>query len=196
MAKKSAASNSSGISLVIVESPAKARTIGKYLGKGYKVEASIGHIRDLPQGANEIPEDLKKLPWSRLGVNVEEGFDPLYIVPAEKKAQVTKLKTLLKDAKDLYLATDEDREGEAISWHLNEVLKPRSPSIGSSFTKSPKKRSSKRSPTPATLTPIWSVRKKRAESLTGSTGTRFRRCCGARFAPSSALAACRASPCG
>lgn len=127
MAKKSAAANSSGVSLVIVESPAKARTIGKYLGKGYKVEASIGHIRDLPQGAGEIPEDLKKLPWSRLGVNVEEGFDPLYIVPAEKKAQVAKLKALLKDAKDLYLATDEDREGEAISWHLNEVLKPKVP---------------------------------------------------------------------
>lgn len=127
MAKKSAAANSSGVSLVIVESPAKARTIGKYLGKGYKVEASIGHIRDLPQGASEIPEDLKKLPWSRLGVNVDEDFDPLYIVPAEKKAQVAKLKALLKESKDLYLATDEDREGEAISWHLNEVLKPKVP---------------------------------------------------------------------
>ncbi len=127
MAKKSAATNSSGISLVIVESPAKARTIGKYLGKGYKVEASIGHIRDLPQGASQIPAELKKLPWSRLGVNVDEDFDPLYIVPAEKKAQVAKLKALLKEAKDLYLATDEDREGEAISWHLNEVLKPKVP---------------------------------------------------------------------
>ncbi|MGC4002160.1 MAG: toprim domain-containing protein [Pirellulales bacterium] len=127
MAKKSAAAEKSGISLVIVESPAKARTIGKYLGKNFKVEASIGHIRDLPQGAKEIPAELKKLPWARLGVNVDEQFDPLYIVPAEKKAHVAKLKALLKDAKDLYLATDEDREGEAISWHLNEVLKPKVP---------------------------------------------------------------------
>ena len=125
MAKK--ASNSGGKSLVIVESPAKARTIGKFLGKEFAVEASIGHIRDLPQGSKEVPEEFKKESWSYLGVNVEDRFTPIYIVPAGKKQQVAKLRSALKDAKDLYLATDEDREGEAISWHLYEVLKPKVP---------------------------------------------------------------------
>ena len=114
-------------SLVIVESPAKARTISKYLGSGFQVEASIGHIRDLPGGAKEVPAELKSQPWASLGVNVDEGFEPLYIVPADKKKHVSFLKAALKDAKDLYLATDEDREGEAISWHLKEVLKPKVP---------------------------------------------------------------------
>ena len=114
-------------SLVIVESPAKARTIGKFLGNGYTVEASIGHIRDLPQGAKEIPEEYKGEDWAYLGVNVDQDFEPVYVIPADKKKQVRKLKAALKDAKDLYLATDEDREGEAISWHLCEVLKPKVP---------------------------------------------------------------------
>ncbi len=114
-------------SLVIVESPAKARTIAKFLGKDFVVEASIGHIRDLPSGRKEIPEEYKSEEWAYLGVNVEQDFQPVYIVPADKKKQVTKLKQLLKDSKDLYLATDEDREGEAISWHLKEVLKPKVP---------------------------------------------------------------------
>ena len=125
MAKRS--TNRSGKSLVIVESPAKARTIGKFLGRDFTVEASIGHVRDLPQKAAEIPDAYRKEQWSRLGVNVENGFAPLYIVPPGKTAQVRKLKGLMKDAKDLYLATDEDREGEAISWHLNELLKPKIP---------------------------------------------------------------------
>ncbi|MCB9937598.1 MAG: type I DNA topoisomerase [Planctomycetaceae bacterium] len=125
MAKK--ASSSGGKSLVIVESPAKARTIGKFLGKDYTVEASIGHIRDLPQGSKEVPEEFKKESWSYLGVNVDDRFTPIYIVPPGKKQQVAKLRAALKDAKDLYLATDEDREGEAISWHLHEVLKPKVP---------------------------------------------------------------------
>lgn len=124
MAKRAAGT---GKSLVIVESPAKARTISKFLGKDYTVEASIGHIRDLPQGSKEMPEEFKRKKWSYLGVNVEEGFEPVYIVPGEKKQQVSKLKSLLKEASRLYLATDEDREGEAISWHLLEVLKPRIP---------------------------------------------------------------------
>lgn len=124
MAKRAAGT---GKSLVIVESPAKARTISKYLGKDFTVEASIGHIRDLPQGSKEMPEEFKRKKWSYLGVNVDEDFEPVYIIPGEKKAQVTKLKGLLKDASRLYLATDEDREGEAISWHLLEVLKPRIP---------------------------------------------------------------------
>ncbi|TWU35290.1 DNA topoisomerase 1 [Novipirellula aureliae] len=114
-------------SLVIVESPAKARTISKYLGKDYQVEASIGHIRDLPGGAKEVPEKYKKEPWAYLGVNTDNDFEPIYIVPADKKKQVNKLKEALKGADQLYLATDEDREGEAISWHLQEILKPKVP---------------------------------------------------------------------
>ncbi len=111
--------------LVIVESPAKAKTISKYLGKDYIVEASIGHIRDLPRSAAEIPAKLKSEKWSRLGVDIENEFDPLYVIPADKKAQVKKLKDLLKKVDHLYLATDEDREGEAISWHLKESLNPK-----------------------------------------------------------------------
>src|SRR5213083_1363378 len=109
MAKKAASKPAkNGKSLVIVESPAKARTISKFLGRDFIVEASIGHVRDLPKGSKEMPEELKKEKWAYLGVNVENDFAPVYIVPAKKKAQVTKLKQLLKEAKDLYLATDED----------------------------------------------------------------------------------------
>ena len=117
--------NNSNRSLVIVESPAKARTIAKYLGPGFDVESSIGHIRDLPSNAAEVPEEYKKESWSRLGVNVDEGFEPLYVIPASKLAQVRKLRGQLKGADTLYLATDGDREGEAIAWHLAEVLKPK-----------------------------------------------------------------------
>ncbi|MEN6450381.1 MAG: type I DNA topoisomerase, partial [Thermoguttaceae bacterium] len=122
-----AAASEGGTSLVIVESPAKARTISKFLGRGYTIEASIGHIRDLPQGAKEIPEEYKKEDWAYLGVNVDKDFEPVYVIPKEKAKQVRKLKDLLKNARDVYLATDEDREGEAISWHLCEVLRPRVP---------------------------------------------------------------------
>ncbi|MBI3837481.1 MAG: type I DNA topoisomerase [Planctomycetia bacterium] len=125
MAKKTATRN--GKSLVIVESPAKARTISKFLGRAFTVEASIGHVRDLPQGAKQIPAEFKGEDWAYLGVNVNRNFDPVYIIPPGKTAQVRKLKGLLKEAKDLYLATDEDREGEAISWHLQELLKPKVP---------------------------------------------------------------------
>jgi len=111
--------------LVIVESPAKARTIEGYLGTGYVVESSIGHIRDLPQTAADIPAKIKGEPWARLGVNVDDGFKPVYVVSRDKKAHISKLKGLLKDADELYLATDEDREGEAIAWHLLDELKPR-----------------------------------------------------------------------
>ncbi|MEI6137597.1 MAG: type I DNA topoisomerase, partial [Chloroflexota bacterium] len=113
--------------LVIVESPAKARTIAQYLGPDYVVESSIGHIRDLPSSAAQIPKEYKKEPWARLGVNIEANFEPLYVVPPNKAEQVKKLRALLKDADELYLATDEDREGEAIAWHLLQVLKPRVP---------------------------------------------------------------------
>jgi DNA topoisomerase-1 len=113
--------------LVIVESPAKARTIAGYLGKGYVVESSIGHIRDMPDKAAEIPAKYRGEPWARLGVNVDADFEPLYVVNADKKQQVAKLKSLLKNADELLLATDEDREGEAIAWHLLEELKPKVP---------------------------------------------------------------------
>jgi DNA topoisomerase I len=119
--------NGRGTRLVIVESPAKARTIAGYLGKGYVVESSIGHIRDMPDKAAEIPLKYRELPWARLGVDVENDFAALYVVPSDKKQQVSKLKTLLKDADELLLATDEDREGEAIAWHLLEELKPKVP---------------------------------------------------------------------
>jgi DNA topoisomerase-1 len=113
--------------LIIVESPAKARTISKFLGPDWVVESSIGHIRDLPPNADEIPKKYKKESWARLGVDVDNDFAPLYVVPKSKKEQVKKLKAKLKQASELYLATDEDREGEAIAWHLIEVLKPKVP---------------------------------------------------------------------
>jgi DNA topoisomerase-1 len=118
---------SNGRRLVIVESPAKAKTIAGYLGSGYVVESSIGHIRDLPHSAAEVPEEAKQQPWSRLGVNVDSDFEPLYIVDPKKKKVVSGLRAKLKEADELLLATDEDREGEAIAWHLVEVLKPRVP---------------------------------------------------------------------
>jgi len=122
-----AAGNGRGTRLVIVESPTKARTIAGYLGRGYVVESSIGHIRDMPDKAAEIPQKYRGEPWARLGVDVDNDFQALYVVPSDKKQQVTKLKTLLKDADELLLATDEDREGEAIAWHLIEELKPKVP---------------------------------------------------------------------
>jgi DNA topoisomerase I len=111
--------------LVIVESPTKAKTIRGFLPKGYHVEASMGHVRDLPSSAGEIPAKVKGQPWARLGVNVEQDFEPLYVIPSTKKKVVAKLKGLVEAADELLLATDEDREGESIGWHLTEVLKPR-----------------------------------------------------------------------
>ncbi|MBA3429181.1 MAG: toprim domain-containing protein, partial [Actinobacteria bacterium] len=113
--------------LVIVESPAKAKTIAGYLGRDFVVESSIGHIRDLPNRASEIPEKLKKEPWARLGVDVDHDFEPLYVVDADKKQRVNDLKKKLKEVDELLIATDEDREGEAIAWHLLEVLQPKVP---------------------------------------------------------------------
>ncbi len=112
---------------MIVESPAKARKIGGYLGDDYIVEASIGHIRDLPQRAADIPKEFKKFPWSREGVDIENDFAPLYVINRDKKSKVDELKELLKESDELILATDEDREGEAIAWHLMEILRPKVP---------------------------------------------------------------------
>ncbi len=116
-----------GTKLVIVESPAKAKTIGGYLGSGYVVEASIGHIRELPRNAAAVPAKYKGVPWANLGVDVDNDFETLYVISADRKDQVNKLKALVKDADELYLATDEDREGEAIAWHLVETLNPKVP---------------------------------------------------------------------
>ena len=113
--------------LVIVESPAKARTLERFLGSKYAVMASVGHIRDLPQSAKEIPASIKDKPWARFGVDLDGDFAPYYVVPDDKKKNVANLKAALKDASEVLLATDPDREGESISWHLSEVLKPRVP---------------------------------------------------------------------
>ncbi|RDI66029.1 type I DNA topoisomerase [Nocardia pseudobrasiliensis] len=113
--------------LVIVESPTKAKKIAPYLGRGYIVEASVGHIRDLPRGAADVPAKYKGQSWARLGVDVDNDFEPIYVVSPDKKAKVSELKNLLKDVDELYLATDPDREGEAIAWHLLETLKPKVP---------------------------------------------------------------------
>ncbi len=113
--------------LVIVESPAKAKTISRILGRGYNVAASYGHVRDLPEKAGQIPAKFKKESWARLGVNVEQDFEPLYVVPSDKQKHIKALRQALKKADELLLATDEDREGESISWHVVEVLKPKVP---------------------------------------------------------------------
>jgi DNA topoisomerase I len=113
--------------LVIVESPAKAKTLGRFLGSKYRVEASYGHIRDLPESASDVPKEIKEKDWGRLGVDVEQDFTPYYVVPSDKRKQVAHLKTAVKDASELLLATDPDREGESISWHLTQVLKPKIP---------------------------------------------------------------------
>jgi DNA topoisomerase-1 len=124
---RATAGNGHGTKLVIVESPSKARTIAGYLGQGYVVESSVGHIRDMPDSAAEIPAKYRGEPWARLGVDVDHNFEPLFVVHSDKRQQVSKLKSLLKDADELLLATDEDREGEAIAWHLLEELKPKVP---------------------------------------------------------------------
>jgi len=115
------------VKLVIVESPAKAKTIEKFLGKDYKVAASFGHIRDLPSSADEIPEEIRNKPWGRMAVDVENNFQPFYVVQKNSKKHIAELKKLLRNADEIVLATDEDREGESISWHLLEELKPKVP---------------------------------------------------------------------
>jgi len=113
--------------LVIVESPTKARTIRRFLPASYRIEASMGHVRDLPASAEEIPKEVKGEPWARLGIRLDDSFEPLYIVPPKKRKVVSELKAALKDADELFIATDEDREGESIGWHLVEVLNPKIP---------------------------------------------------------------------
>ena len=126
-------------SLVIVESPAKAKTIAAFLGSEFIVESSIGHIRDLPRRASDVPPKFKKTAWARLGVDVDNDFKPLYIIDGDKKDHIQRLKTLLAGAGKLYLATDEDREGESIAWHLLEVLNPKVPVLRMAFHEITKK---------------------------------------------------------
>ena len=126
-ARRRTAASGAGRPLVIVESPTKAGKIAGYLGNGYVVEASVGHIRDLPRNAADVPAEHKGASWARLGVDVDNAFEPLYVVSPDRKQQVSRLKQLVKDASEVYLATDEDREGEAIAWHLVDTLKPRVP---------------------------------------------------------------------
>ena len=114
--------------LVIVESPAKARTIAGYLGSGFAVESSVGHIRDLPERASDVPKEKRAL-YGKLGVDVEHEFEPFYVVDADKKRVVADLKKKLAQSDELLLATDEDREGEAIAWHIQEVLQPKVPTL-------------------------------------------------------------------
>jgi DNA topoisomerase-1 len=113
--------------LVIVESPAKARTLSRLLGDEYRVEASVGHVRDLPENASEVPAEIKDKPWGRMGVDIENGFRPYYVIAREKAGRIRELRSAVKDAPEVLLATDPDREGESISWHLREVLKPQVP---------------------------------------------------------------------
>ena len=183
-----------GKKLVIVESPAKAKTIAGYLGSDYVVESSIGHIRDLPNRASEIPEKLKKEPWARLGVDVEHDFEPLYLVDPDKKSKVAELKRALKGADELLLATDEDREGEAIAWHLLEVLQPKVPvrrMVFHEITKDAIQRAlgETRESTSASSTP-----RRRDGSSTASTATRSLRCSGRRSCRDSPPAASSRSP--
>ncbi|MBM7807198.1 DNA topoisomerase-1 [Geodermatophilus bullaregiensis] len=126
-ARRRPAATGGGRPLVIVESPTKAGKIAGYLGNGYVVEASVGHIRDLPRNAADVPAEHKGASWARLGVDVDNSFEPLYVVSPDRKQQVSRLRQLVKDASEVYLATDEDREGEAIAWHLVDTLKPRVP---------------------------------------------------------------------
>src|SRR6476660_3378606 len=113
--------------LVIVESPAKARTIERFLKAGYEVLASYGHVRDLPESADEIPDEIRKKKWGRIGVDTEGNFKPYYVIPNDKRKYVQALRSALKGANQVLLATDPDREGESISWHLKEILKPKVP---------------------------------------------------------------------
>ena len=178
-----------GRKLVIVESPAKAKTIAGYLGGDFEVEASVGHIRDLPN-PSELPADMKKGPFGKFAVDVDNGFDPYYVVDPDKKKKVAELKRLLKDASELYLATDEDREGEAIAWHLLEALQPRVPvkrMVFHEITREAIQRAV--NDTREIDTATSSTRRRPAASSTGSTATRSARCCGARSARASRPAA-------
>ena len=166
--------------LVIVESPAKAKTIAGYLGPEFMVESSVGHIRDLPERASEIPKE-KRAKYGTMGVAIDDGFEPYYVVDPDKKRIVAELKRKLKDADELLLATDEDREGEAIAWHLLEELRPKVPvkrMVFHEITRSAIERALEQ--IRARSTNDSSTRRRRVASSTGSTATRCRLCSGRR----------------
>ena len=169
--------------LVIVESPNKIKSISNYLGADYDVQASIGHIRDLPQ-PSELPANMKKGPFGKFAVDVEGNFTPYYVVNPDKKKVVAELKRHLKEADELYLATDDDREGEAIAWHLKEVLKPKVPVRRMTFTEITREAITR------ALDNTWSMPKRPAVSWTAWWVTKFPRCCGARSVRGFRLAAC------
>jgi DNA topoisomerase-1 len=179
--------------LVIVESPAKAKTIAGYLGSDYVVESSIGHVRDLPRNAADVPAAYKNESWARLGIDVDNDFKPLYVISSDRKDQIKKLRSLVKDVDEIYLATDEDREGEAIAWHLLEVLIPRAGQAHGVPRDHPRRPFSKPSTIPASSIAVWSTRKKRGACSIGSTAMRCRRFCGRRSCRGCRPAACRAS---
>ena len=179
--------------LVIVESPTKAKTIEGYLGAGYDVEASVGHIRDLPT-PSELPAAEKKGRFGKFAVDVDNDFEPFYVVDADKKKKVAELKRALKDADELFLATDEDREGEAIAWHLLQVLEPEGPGPPDGLPRDhPRRDPAAPSSRPATSTCAWSTPRRPGASSTGSTATRSRRCCGARCGRACRPVACSRS---
>ena len=182
------------IPLVIVESPAKARTLSRFLGKKYRVEASYGHIRDLPESAAEVPAEIKGKSWGRMGIDTDGDFTPYYVVPGDKKKNVTALKAAMKDASELILATDPDREGEAISWHLKELLKPKVKVRRIVFHEITEEAVKAALAEQHDVDVTWSARRRAVAFSIACTATRCRRCCGRRCRPASARAACRASP--
>ena len=178
--------------LVIVESPTKAKTIGGYLPKEYSVKASMGHVRDLPASAAEIPPKAKGEPWARLGVNVEADFEPLYVVPDKKKKVVNELREAVKKADEVILATDEDREGESIGWHLREVLKPKGTVRRMVFHEITREAIERALADTREIDMDLVTPRRRGASSTGWWATRCRRCCGARSRRGFPPAACRA----
>ena len=180
--------------LVIVESPAKAKILGRFLGNKYRVEASYGHVRDLPESASEVPKEIKDKEWGRLGVDVDQDFTPYYVIPADKRKQVALLKTAIKDASELLLATDPDREGESIGWHLREILKPKVPVRRIVFHEITEEAVKEALKNPSTWTRTWCARRRAGAFSTASTATPFRRCSGRKCRPVSARAVSKASP--
>jgi len=182
--------------LVIVESPAKARTISGYLGPGYVVEASFGHVRDLPRNAADVPARYKEQAWARLGVDVDNDFTALYVVSADRRQQIAKLKKLTGEVDEILLATDEDREGEAIAWHLVETLKPRVPVKRMVFHEITKPAIQAAVANPRDIDRDLVDAQEARPSWTGCTATRSPRCCGRRSSADCPPGACSRSPPG
>src|SRR3979409_1813335 len=169
--------------LVIVESPTKARTLERFLGDQYSVKSSFGHVRDLPDSASQVPEEIKKKKWGRIGVDTEGDFKPYYVVPGDKRKNDAELKAALKGASSVMLATDPDREGESISWHLLEVLKPKVPVRRIHFHEITETAIRAALATVDSVDRTASGRRKRAAFSIGCSATRCRRCSGRKCRP-------------